>query len=285
MQHSWYKRLYQYLFKPSPYHLLTSHKRALPDFIVIGAMRSGTTSLHRLLVEHPVVVPALKKEIHFFDLHFSKGLRWYRAHYPLAGSLQRRPRASHPASITGEASPYYMFHPQASRRAAATVPHAKLLAILRNPVDRAYSHYWHGVRYGYESRTFEEALAQEPARLTGECEKLLANETYHSRSHQLHSYRARGVYADQLADWLQHFPREQLLVLSNEQFATDPAGQARRVFGFLGLPPEAVRPRKQYNKASYADMSPRTRQQLIEYFRPHNARLYELLEERFGWEG
>lgn len=140
----------------------------LPDFLIIGAQRCGTISFYRLLCQHPLVEGAARKEVHYFDLHFQKGEEWYRSFFPEAEREDR---------VTGESSPYYIFHPLSAERAARLVPGARLIVLLRNPVDRAYSHYQHGLRRGYETLpTFEQALEAEPGRLAGEREKILAGE-------------------------------------------------------------------------------------------------------------
>ena len=143
---------------------------ALPDFFIIGAKKCGTTFLYHLLGQHPHVEAAKKKEIHYFDHHFSKGNDWYRSHFPPPTWKEGR------RSITGESSPYYLFHPHAARRMAGVVPRARLIVLLRNPVDRAYSHYHQEAGRGHEPLTFEEAIEAEEARLRGERDRMLEHE-------------------------------------------------------------------------------------------------------------
>ncbi len=273
MYQSRLRTLYRHLFKPGPIRRLTAARRALPDFLIIGAMRSGTTALHDTLARHPRVIPAIKKEIHFFDLEFHRGIGWYRAHFP----YQTRMRGH----ITGEASPYYLFHPLAPGRAAQTVPQARLIALLRNPVDRAYSHYWHGIRLGYETLSFKDAIEQEAERLAGEEERLRRGPSF---PHQLHSYLARGLYAQQLERWLAHFPKESLLVLQTEALEHHPAPILHSLCRFLHIPPAPLTINRSLNRARYPEMRPQTRSRLVEFFRPHNQRLYQLLGETFDWD-
>jgi len=252
--------------------------RVLPDFLILGAQKAGTTSLHAYLSEHPQVAPGLVKEIHFFDYNFQRGVGWYRAHFPtIAERWQGKFR------VTGEGSPYYLFHPRAPARAAQVVPHAKLLVLLRNPVDRAYSHYYHQVRLGLEAVTFDAALEQEPARLVGEFEQLLTDDEYYSFNYQNYSYLARGMYADQLERWLRYFPRKQFLILQSERFYADPARALRQVTEFLGLPEWSPAGFEIKNDGSYPPLDPARRAELVEFFAPHNARLFELLNETFDW--
>jgi hypothetical protein len=164
----------------------------IPRFIIIGAQRCGTTSLYSYLIGHPYVASALQKEIHFFDLNFKKGVSWYRTQFPQLGEQ---------GFITGEGSPYYIFHPHVPKRIFDTVPRAKLILLLRNPVDRAYSHYHHEVKLGVEPLSFEDAIDREEERLHGQGEKIIADESYYSFNHQHYSYLCRGVYAYQLTVW------------------------------------------------------------------------------------
>lgn len=271
----WWVSLFRRLFKPHPLRRWTAARRALPDFLIIGAMRAGTTALYDFLSQHPGVIPAIKKEIHYFDLAYPRGQIWYRAHFPL--SSRRRGR------LTGEATPYYLFHPHAPRRAAETVPRARLIAILRHPVERAYSHYWHIRRLGREPLPFEQAISREQQQLPAEEAKLQADERCINPIHQHFSYLARGVYAPQLARWLSFFPREQLLVLESQALEHDLDRQARRLLDFLGLPFAPLRMNRQLNRASYPPMNEATRRQLLAYFQPYNAQLVQLLQMEFPW--
>ena len=252
----------------------------LPDFIIIGAMRSGTTSLFRRLTAHPEVEASTAKELHFFDKHFERGLDWYRAQF-----------RSVPGTIGGEATPNYLFDPDAIARAGACVPEARLIAILRDPVDRAYSHYLFRQSIGMEHRSLAEAMgAAREAGATG-----------------LDDYLTRGVYVDQLAEVLRHFPRRQLLVLLFDDLSSDPVELYRRTCSFLGIDqafvPErldspvnpyitfrsslvrrALRQRGPRNlqrlvgrlntrTSPWPVMDPDVRSDLRTWFRPHNARL------------
>lgn len=264
---------------------LTARWRGLPDFVIIGAQRCGTTSLYNYLVDHPGVAPAFMKETHFFDLHFSKGLGWYRAHFPLLSTKRAAAVGGSACRLVGEATPYYLFYPHAARRLHAVMPTAKLVVLLRNPIDRAYSHYHHEVSMGVEALSFEDALAREEAVLPGETARIAADETYRSLAHFHYSYLARGIYVDQLDLWTGCFPGQSLLIIRSEDFYSDPATVVGQVFAFLGLPAWTSGTYKKYNLAHYADMNPATRERLAAFYRPHNQRLYEALGIDFGWDG
>ena len=250
----------------------------LPDFVIIGAQKSGTTFLYNLLTRHPSIEGTFEKEVHYFDRFFHRGIEWYRSQFPLPRlKVQRK-------VITGETTPDYLFHPHAARRMAKVVPQARLIVLLRNPVDRAYSHYHHQIRKGRETLGFEEAMEAEEERLRGERDKMLEDEHYNSFNYRHFSYLSRGVYVDQLLRWSEYFAKDQMLVLNSEDFFERAPETLKLVLNFLHLPDWEPETWKIRNKGSYEqEMNPATRRRLEEYFEPHNRRLYEYLGMDFGW--
>jgi hypothetical protein len=212
------------------YRVPTGRFRALPDALIIGAQRSGTSSLYRYLGRHPGVAPSFRKEVEFFSRYYSRGVPWYRAHFELEAGRQR---------LRFEATPDYLFHPLAAERAAAVVPEARLIALLRNPVFRAWSHYQHMVDLGFETLAFDGALDAEAKRCAPELAALDADPDYDAKALLRYSYVARGRYAEQLDRWLAVFPPEQLLVLRSEDFFRDTTTVFARILEFLELDPWA----------------------------------------------
>jgi hypothetical protein len=259
------------------YRELTGPLRGLPSLLILGAQRSGSTSLFNYLVQHPDVLPPLGKEIHYFDLHYQRGLNWYRGRFPYAHRLGG-------GTLTLDASPYYLLHPLAPERAARLLPGAKLVALLRNPVERALSHYQHEVRGGRESLPFERAIEQEAERLSGEEERLRSDPSYYSFNHHRYSYVRRGRYLEQLRRWVEHFPRSQLLVLQSERLFADPVGATATVHEFLGVRPHRLEHYKPFLHGAYDRAMPAgVRTRLVEYFEPHNRELYDWLGKEFDW--
>jgi len=259
------------------FHRLTAPLRVLPDFLVIGVMKGGTTSLFQYLAKHPGIRPPFRKEIKFFDIHYGQGLNWYRAHFPLKIRMTN-------GTITGEATPYYIFHPLAAGRIATHLPKAKLIVLLRNPVDRAYSHYNHMVRVERESLSFEEALDREEERLFQEEEKIIADPGYSTFAHLHYSYKARGRYVEQIKKWLGLFPRDQMLFLSSEELYTNPSVTYGKALEFLGLPAWDPDNFKVFKQGGYDDLPAGSRRKLAGYFAPYNQQLHELLGMEFGWK-
>ena len=233
---------------------------ALPDFVIIGAQKGGTSFLYYLLTRHALVEPAASKELHFFDSpqRFKNGAGWYQRCFPRLGWKEGQ------RSITGEATPSYLFDPLVPKRIAGVVPQARLIALLRNPIDRAYSHYQMQVKRGTELLSFEEAIEQPDS-----------------------SYVSRGIYVDQLLRWFEFFSRDQMLILRSEDFFGSPVETLGVVLNFLELPgwrPEASELQQRRHAGTYKQkMDPSTRRRLEAYFEPYNKRLYECLGVDFGW--
>ena len=270
------------------YGLLTAGLRADPDFVVIGAKRGGTTSFYNYLLQHPKIQPLFPgrqriKGVHFFDSGYARGERWYRSHFPLAvGSRQlARPWISHP--LAGEASPYYLFHPLAAGRLARQVPDARVLIVLRDPVERAYSHYKERVRNGGETLSFEAAIEAEPGRLRGEAERIAAEPGYLSYEHESHSYLAQGRYLEMLPRWFELFGRDQFFIAASEDFYADPERVANHAWAFLGLPAATLTDRKRFNYHPAPDLAQATRRRLSDEFTEHNLALEELLGRELPW--
>jgi Sulfotransferase domain len=263
---------------------LTTHARILPDFLIVGAQRCGTTSLYRALVQHPAVLrPALRKGIHYFDTSYDRGPAWYRAHFPLqATAALVEGRVGSPAH-TFESSPYYMFHPLAGKRIARDLPAARLIVLLRDPVERAYSAHTHEFARGYEDKPFEEALELEKGRLAGEEERLRADPTTQSLAHQHHGYLARGRYIEQIERLESLVGRDRLHVVDSESFFTEPEETYDEVLNFLGIPRLGTITFDRHNARPRSPMPESLRARLVAYYEPYDARLADWLGRRPSW--
>lgn len=257
----------------------------LPNFIIIGVQRGGTTSMYKYITKHPKIIPALRKEIHFFDIKYGKGISWYQSQFMqnfIYCALRRKKK--YKDSITGEATPYYIYHPHVVERILKFIPNVKLIVLLRNPVERAYSHYNHEVRLKIEHLSFEDSIKEEPRRLEGEIKKMEGDESYYSFNHQHFSYLQRGIYIEQVERWAKKIPKEQMLILSSEDFYSDSNKICNEVFNFLNLPNIELNKIKAYNKGSNKLMREDTRKELTEYFKPYNEKLYKFLNRDLRWK-
>lgn len=250
----------------------TSAARAVPDFLICGAQRSGTTSLFKSLSRHPAVTgPTLRKGVHYFDTGYDRGVDWYRAHFPLRAAL--RERRGRPRVRVFESSPYYLFHPLAAGRVADTLPDARVVVILRDPVERAYSAHAHEFARGFETEAFATAVELESKRLSGEEERLLADPSYQSHAHQHQAYVARGHYADQLERMERHLGRDRMHVVDYAELFDGTAETLAGIERFLGLPPGPGATPGRHNARRRASMPEGLREELTERFAASDARL------------
>lgn len=217
---------------------LTAGSRVLPSFLIAGAQRAGTTSLYRALSQHPLILkPVLHKGVHYFDVAYDRGLSWYRAHFPMRARHTRLSRRYGCRPQAFESSPYYLFHPLAGPRIAWDLPGVKLIVLVRDPVERAFSAHAHELARGFETETsFARAVELEEERLAGAVDDLRAAPHSMSHAHRHHAYLARGRYTEQLA-WLEPLVgRDRILVVDSGRFFTEPEVVYDRVLEFLGLP-------------------------------------------------
>ncbi|MGH8671095.1 MAG: sulfotransferase domain-containing protein [Burkholderiales bacterium] len=263
--------------------MMTSGMRALPAFIIIGAQRCWTSTLYLHLTKHPQIMGAVQKqkEVHFFDNAFDRGIDWYRSNFPLLATMRLRGLVTGKGVITGEASPYYLFHPHVARRIAEAIPNVKLIALLRNPAERAYSHYKHEVKIGLETLPFEEAIEKETVRVEPELARMLGDESYRSKTHQEFSYVSRGIYVDQLKTYDKYFRRDQMLIIKSEDYFGDVQKTYDRVLTFLGLAPHSLGGVKRREPSSRNAGIPAVETRLNAYFQPHNRRLNEYIGINF----
>jgi len=198
-------------------NIIAQKNLLLPNLFIGGVQRSGTTYLHNLLKEHPdIFTPKYPQEIHFFDLdkNYNKGLKWYSKYF----------RQWHQQKIIFQTSPLYIYLPEVPKRIAKILPESKFIFILRNPIDRAYSHYWHSVKYAYETLSFAEAIKLESSRI---CKNQQYNRQY--------SYLERGKYAEQLSRFYCEFPKQNILVILFDELREKPHLVLAKCASFLKI--------------------------------------------------
>ena len=262
----------------------TSLIRLLPDFIIIGAQKCGTTSFYDYLIKHPAIHVARQKEIHFFEADFQSGLIFYKRNFPTKIEKYFVKNIERKKFITGEATPEYLHHPLVPKRLVKTIPNIRLIILLRNPVDRAYSHYNFNVRKGWEKTSFEEAIQLEESRLNGEVDNIFKNESYSAKNFKHYSYLGRGRYFEQINYWQTYFPKKQFFFIQTEDLEKNPQKILKKTFNFLELDHFEIDEMQRLNVGNYKKMAHETRLKLIEYFKPHNEKLYNFLGKKFEWD-
>ena len=271
------------LFARFQYRLMTSSLRTLPDFLVIGGQKCGTTSLHRYMRLHPNIISPYKKDSGYFDANYYRGFAWYRAFFPLQSQMDKL-RAGGGHFTTGEVTTTYIHHPLAAERAGKTLPQSvKIIALLREPAARAYSHYQHMVRTGRETLSFKDAISMEDERLNGIVERVMEGGDEALRTYRNYSYKSRGRYAEQLKRWLAKFPRENFLLLKSEDLFQNPDETSKLAYELLGIPDHKLDKYENANPGKYSDADAKIIAELKEYFRPYNQELYKLVGMDFGW--
>lgn len=259
--------------------VLTSPLRPLPDFIIVGAMKAGTTALHVYFKQHPQIEEPSKKELNYFQRPHLKPLGVYRAAFPLAAR-----KANH---ITGEATPEYLFHPRVASNIADLLPDVKIVAVLRDPVARAYSHWRFNKRRKIEHLDFQAAIDAEHERTQADYERLRTDRDHVGLDALHFSYKRRGYYAEQLRRYYEHFERNQILVIRSESLRHETQSVLDRCFRFLGIAdhevgdtrPQHVDPkRKEHKKQPWTEFD-----DLYQHFAPYNEDLYELLGVEPWW--
>lgn len=249
LNYGMYKRNFNYL---------TSPLRALPDFIVIGAKRCGTTSLYYYFGQHPSINSSAHDKLGFFDDNFELGINWYKSHFP----IQKRNFLTYDVTAT------YIQSANVAKRIKKLLPNVKLIAILRNPIDRAFSEYNETVRENSEKLSFEDAITFE------------MNEQKNPNSK---NYLTKGKYANQLTYWYEIFPKKQLLIISAEDLQNNTQNTLQSIFQFLNLPNYSIKDIQKRNVGKYLPMKTETRKKLIDYFKPYNEDLYKLIDKHFDW--
>lgn len=270
------------------YALATVSQRTLPDFLVIGTKRGGTTSLFNYLMMHPGVLGLFpqsraKKSSDYFFKQQHHGPTWYRSHFHTKAYRNTLSKRLGYPPVSGEASPYYMWDPRIAAAAHELNPRLRAIALLRDPVERAWSHYQERSANGVEPLSFEDALAAEEDRTAGELDKMAADPTYYSHAHDWYTYRSRGVYLPQLQNWCSVFPQDQLLVLRSEDMYGDVQGIFDRISLFLGVATFPLPTTKTFGAGRRSTMPESARAQLMEFYRPHNRELEEYLGRPLGW--
>jgi len=253
----------------------SSALRVLPDLIVIGVVRSGTTSLYHYLSQHPSIIKSAYDELGYFDSNYELGLNWYKSFFPSIFE-KKKIKEKNGKFLTYDVTPFYIYNQKAPQRIHQILPNSKLIVILRNPVDRSYSNYF----LGNQGKKFEEIIADEKESLN-KIDKNNVDE-YYNFVHT--SMLARGFYAEQLENWYKIFSKDQILVIKSEEFATETNKIMNEIFNFLELPHYNIPDNSKKNKIHYESMNKETRIDLIEFFRPYNKKLYSLIGRNFDWE-
>ncbi|MFN8323586.1 MAG: sulfotransferase [Chitinophagales bacterium] len=264
---------------------ITSAHRIYPAFFIAGVQKGGTTSLCKYLEQHPQIISPQRKDVYFFnnELNYAKGVEWYKSHFAHRLYKLWYDKVNGVDSITFDGTPNYFDAPEAPEKLYSDFPNAKVILLLRNPIDRAYSNYQMACRFGFEKLSFERALELEDKRLEEES-KYVADCPYHSYVYQRLTYRKRGVYIRYIKSWMNLF-KDNLLVLKSEQLFLQPEITFKLITNFLNLHGSYEIRFDIFNKGSYeAKMKSSTRKILSDFYKPYNEELYDFLNVNYEWD-
>ncbi len=270
-------------FDPGFFRTMTAPLRVLPDFIIIGSAKSGTTSLYSYLIQHPSIFPSEIKEITFFNYKSEIKIDEYRSYFPSKFTKFVVKFLMKKKFVTGEASTAYFIDPTVPEKVKKIIPDVKLIAILRNPVDRAFSSYFSQLRVKNEKIPFEEAIEEESQRRSITVQKIINPNNESISSNPPHLYT--GIYHIHIKKWLEFFPREQIFIINSDELKKEPVKILNQVFQFLDLDPYNPKDLRLKNVGEYnIKMNSKMRKKLVEYFKTHNEQLSQLLGRKFDWD-
>ncbi len=254
---------------------ITASSRVLPDFIIIGTVRSGSTSLYYNICEHPSVLSADYDEIGFFDSNFHLGIEWYRSMFPTKKEMENVKKETGFA-ITGEDTPFYFWKKEAAERIYDMNQNSKILSIFRNPVDRAYSNYNISVIAKTENLTFEDAIDEEI--------DFLSKHSFRESVDRRRSYLAKGIYEEQIKIWMEIFSKKQIHLLSTEDMSNNPQNTLQDIFKFLDIPQYEIKKPQKQKANTYEKMKSQTRDRLLDFYKEHNEKFFKIIEKKFEWD-
>lgn len=237
------------------------YKITNPDFMIIGAPKSGTTSLWQALCTHPCIIPPLSKEIHFFNRQIHKGLKWYSRYFPPLHKFSKN------NFITGEGTPNYLDDPICPSFIASLFPDIKLIIVTREPIDRAISHWHHNQRYNESMRLREPRNILDAIQDEMEILELFGMDSLENGELFLSElgYISRGLYSYHINKWLDYFPLSQILIIRSEEMFKNPEKALKSSFDFLGLFPHDIQDFPMANQGKYSIESEPVKK-LEEYF-------------------
>ena len=270
-------KLYHGLLKQN-YRYISAPFRVLPDFFVIGVVRSGTTSLFHYLNQHPNIVGASYDELGYFDDNYHLGVNWYKSFFTTI-STKKRIEKEQGKCLSFDVTTRYIEQKSTAENIKKIKPDMKIIVILRNPIDRAYSQFNLSKKELTQSLDFESEVFREITEL----EKKMENNNELEFNKEKQHYIQRGLYAKQLKSWFEIFPRDNILILSTEDFKNDNNMTYSKIFDFLDIPEHSINKKEMIGKGEYEPMKETARKMLIEFYKKHNEDLFKLIGKKFDW--
>ena len=269
-------KILKYIIIKRGYFGITSPFRTIPNFIVIGVKRCGTTTLYEQLSEHPCIEKSAHDNLGFFNNNFELGMNWYKSHF-VTNFRKKEIERKYGKFATYDVTSSYIQKKKTAQNIFKTLPNVKLILILRNPTDRAYSEYNQNIIDENESRDFRELIKQE----INEIENM-ENDNLEFSSNKINLVK-KGIYEKQISPWLEIFPRKQILIISTEEFGEKTTETYDKIFRFLELPKYKIKNKERHRKGTYEAMDDKTRKILDDFYESYNSKLFQKIEETFRW--
>ena len=275
--------------KINPYNNLfkmyTSCFRLMPDVIICGFHKTSTTSLHHYLIQHPNIIKPTRKEIGYFSTFFWRGEMWYKSHFPTKFSKIRK-ASNNETFLTLDSDPGCSYHPNSPKRVHDRLPNVKLIFVLRNPIDRAWSEYNQDLRRGWDPNiSFEDKIKDDDILFENMIDKLKNLKRLGHEKYVLPlAHISIGKYIIHIENWLKYFPMEQFLFLTTDEINSNLNLALKKIYEFLQIPERNIPNLKRQNVGNYPKMDNYTRLKLIEYYKPYNKKLEELLNRELNWD-
>jgi hypothetical protein len=267
------------------FKMYSSSIRLLPTVMIVGFHKTATTSLHEYLIQHPNVIKPLRKEIGYFSVFFWRGEMWYRSHFSTVFSKFKLNRRKENFVVL-DSDPNCSYHPYSPKRIRDRLPKIKLIFVLRNPIDRAWSDFNQDLNREYISNiSFEEKIKEDEHDFDKMIKSLKSEKLQSDYFKEIQRpYLSIGKYVVHIKEWLKYFSREQILFLTTDELKSDLDGSLQKIFNFLNIPNQSILDLEKKNVGKYEKMNSKTREKLIEYYRPYNLELETLLNKKFNWD-
>jgi hypothetical protein len=269
-------KILKYVIVKRGFFGISSPFRTLPNFLVIGVKRCGTTTLFEQLSEHPCIEKSAHDNLGFFNNNFELGLNWYKSHFT-TNFKKKQIIKKYGKFATYDVTSSYIQYEKTATNISKTLPNIKLILILRNPTSRAYSEYNQNIIDEDESRGFEKLIKEEILQMENEQNNKL------KFSLDKINLIKKGIYINQILPWLEIFPKNQILIISTEEFGNKTNETYNKIFKFLELPKYEIRNKQRYRKGNYKKMSNETRELLDHFYEKYNNELFQKIGQKFEW--
>ncbi len=273
------KNIYQnfrYIIIGRKFKGITAAQRKLPDFLVIGGKRCGTTTLFEFLRQHQMIAEPVIDHMGFFDDNYSIGINYYKSFFPIKTEETAK-------KLDYDVTTSYLTSPFVAERVAKEIPNVKIIVLLRNPTSRAWSDYNASQKKDASEEEFQTYIDDELQELEASDFEEKVSKNDYNMSEPFSNFIKKGLYSVYLKKWLKLFPRKNFLFISTESFSNDENKVFKQIFDFLGLSNFEIHKLQRMSKGNYEKLNPKIKNKLDLFFAPHNDELFKLINEKYDW--